>query len=117
MITADWQNSAMRNRAFLDNNHPSRARANIGQTNAHFTFIGTQHRISTSKRLENRVVYVDPGTVHGRDHVLSSRGGSRDHVHPDFEPRRNHAERIMYARMFIENEFLWKQMEHFTVRR
>ena len=70
---------------------------------------------AAAERLEDRVVDVNSGFVHGGDDVLRGAGGGGHHVDAHFEARGHHAERIVDAGLIVENEFLRQQMENLAI--
>ena len=105
----------MRDRALLKNDQIARSRAEIGQADAEFAFIGPQHGVRASQRLKDGVVHMDASPVHRRHQILrrARRGGHNVHAH--FKPRGHHAHRILHARLIVENEFLRQQMQNFAI--
>src|SRR5207302_1442101 len=61
-----------RHHTFQKHNQAGRARAPVGQTNTHFSLVGTQHGIRAGQRLEDRVIHMNAGAIHGGYDILSS---------------------------------------------
>ena len=115
VIAANRNHAGVGDRAFLKNDELGGTRAQVGQAHAQFALVGAQHGVGTGQRLEDRVVHVDAGAIHRRDHVLHGAGRGRDHVHAHFQPRGHHAQRIVHAGLVVENEFLRQQVQDFAI--
>ena len=114
MIAANWNHSRKCDCALQENNQLCGSRADIGQTDSELSFVGTQHRIGCCQRLESRIVHVNARAIHGRNYVLHRAGRRRNQMDSHLKARRHHAQRIVHAGLIVQNEFLGKQVQHFT---
>src|SRR5215467_5470047 len=117
VIPAQRNHSRPRHRALEENDELGRAGANVGQTDAQFTLVGTQDRIGRGERLIDCVVDVDSSLVHGSNHVLRGAVCRGHHVDADLETRSHHAERIVHARLIVENKLLGEKVKNLAIGR
>ena len=107
----------MDHRAFVDDDQIGRSRPNVHQADAQFAFIGSKHSIGIRQRLEDCVVDLNTAAIDGAYHVLRSRRRRGHDVHANFQLGGHHPQRLMDARLFIENEFLRKQVQNLAIGR
>ncbi len=115
MIAADRDHARPGDGSLLKHDEFGGTGTDVGETHAEFALVGTQHRVGGSERLEDGVVDVNAGFVHGGDDVLRRAGGSRHHVDAHFEACGHHAKRIVDAGLLVEDEFLRKKMEDLAI--
>ena len=93
------------------------AAAKIHQGHADFLLFLGQHGLGRSQRFENYVLHAQIGTVAAVDDIFCAGYGSRHDMDIDLKPDAGHADRINYAALVVDNEFLGKRVNDFAVRR
>src|SRR6185369_7054443 len=60
---------------------------------------------------------MNAGLIDGGDHILCSTRGGSDDVHVHFESSCHHPQRVVNARLFVEDELLGQQMNDLAICR
>src|SRR5882724_7076756 len=117
MVSAHRHHARMRHHSVGINNHVSRSCADIGQAHAQLFFVSAQRTVRGHKRFVNDVVHMQSSAVRCGDNILRCAGGSSHHVEIHFQPPAHHSRRIAHSCLFIQNEFLWQQVQYFAIVR
>src|SRR5262249_37156704 len=117
MVTADRNRSAMRYRSLIEDNDFGGARANVQQAGTQFALVQLENGIGAGERLEDDIIHVNTCAIRGGDEVLCRTGRTGHNMSIHFQAVRNHANRVLYAALIVDNEFLRQQVEGLPVSR
>ena len=93
------------------------AAADIDQHTAEFLFVFRQDRFTGGNRFQNRVAGQQSASIDGCDDILCGGRGTGYDMHVNFEACSHHTERIAYAGLIIDGEFLGQDVDDLAIGR
>ena len=115
MIASDGNDAGIGNCSLAKNHEFRRTCADVSEAHSQIALVGAQHGVGACEWLEHCVIDVHTGAIDGRHNILRGARSGGHHVDADFQAGGHHAQRIVHARLLVENEFLRQQMENFPV--
>src|SRR5947199_4241929 len=115
MITANRHDACVSDSAFIKNNNFGRASSDVDKADAEFALVRIESSVRGSERLKHDIVDVNSRLIGGSNQILRCSSSPGYHMRVHFEPHPNHADRILNAALFIDNELLRQQMDRLPI--
>ena len=115
MVAADGNDRGVGDGALEEDDEFGRAGADVDEADAEFALVGGDDGLGGGDRLEDGLSHFKASAVAAGNDALQHSAGAGGEMQVDFEASADHADGIVDAGLFVEQELLRQQVDDFAI--